>query len=117
MPLAKISTNAELSTELKDALHENAANALADCLKKPIEVCMVLLEDGCSMSFGGDGSVCGLIEVSGIDLTGSGASIEQLAKRLGGDLASFLGTVPERVFVKITDVPRGMWGNGKMIFY
>ena len=117
MPLAKISTNAELSPDVKDALHENATKMLADCLKKPVAVCMVLVEDGYSMTFGGDASVCGLVEVSGIDLKDSGANIEQLAKQLGGDVASTLGAPPEKVFVKITDIPRGMWGNGKMIFY
>ncbi len=117
MPLAQIYTNSELSPQQQGDLHEAAARILAECLAKSVSSCMVLLEGGLSISLGEDRSLCALVEVSGIELIDSGATIEELAKRLGGGVAAVIGAPSERVFVKITDVPRGMWGNGAKIFY
>ena len=117
MPLAQISTNSELSPQQQGELHEGAARILAECLGKSVSSCMILLESGISMSLGGDSSLCALVEVSGREWIVRGASIEDLARQLGGNVAIVLGVPAERVFVKFADVPRGMWGNGAKIFY
>jgi len=117
MPLAQIYTNCDLTSLQQGDLHDSAVQILADCLGKKVSSCMIMLEGSLSMSLGGDGSTCALIEVSGIDLMNGGANIEDLARRLGGRVAIVIGAPRERVFVKIEDVPRGMWGNGAKIFY
>ena len=117
MPLAKISTNSELSPQQQGDIHEDAARILSECLGKRVSSCMILLESGLSMSLGEDRSLCALIEVSGIELIQGGAAIEDLTGRLGGGVAAVIGAPPERVFVKVSDVARGMWGNGEKIFY
>lgn len=117
MPLAQIYTNSELSPHQQAELHESAASILADCLQKNVTSCMILLEGGVSMSLGVDTSLCALIEVSGIELIDGGGAIENLAQQLGGSVASALGMPADRVFVKFSDVPRGMWGNGNKLFY
>lgn len=117
MPLAQIYTNSELNSQQQATLHESAASILADCLQKNVSSCMILLEGGVSMSLGVDGSLCALIEVSGIELIDGGAAIENLAQQLGGSVATSLGIPAERVFVKFSDFQRGMWGNGNKLFY
>lgn len=112
MPLVSIYTSATIadSAPILKMVTERAATILG----KPESIMMVRIEDEQTMSFGGASDTpATLFEIDGIELSDEKAEPLTLeCCRLAGEL---FATSQDRVFVKLTNVPRGMWGgNGKV---
>ena len=75
---------------------------------------MARIHQNASLSFGSNmDASSALIEIEGIDLPAEAA--QTLTPRLCDWAEEKLATLQDRVFVKFTNVPRGMWGgNGKV---
>ena len=112
MPLVSIYTSGSVA-ETDEVLTEITSLAAAE-LGKPESIMMVRLQAESTMAFGGTAEVPStLFEIEGIEL--SDAKAEPLTLKLCQFATEKLGTPAERVFVKLTSVPRGMWGgNGKV---
>lgn len=112
MPLVSIYTS-NLVADPPAVLSEITTLAAAE-LGKPEAVVMVRLESDATLAFGGSSiEPSALFEVEGIELPAEAAS--PLTQKLCQYAEQYLGVPQSRVFVKLTCVPRGMWGgNGKV---
>ena len=114
MPLIQIRTNADLSDEQTNALLKEATTIAARELGKPESIMMATASIGAAMLFGGTDGPTALFEIEGIELSDepTGALCEALC-----DLAEQQLSVPaNRVFVKLTNVPRGNWAGNRKVY-
>lgn len=114
MPLIRVTTNVALGDEVAQGLAVDAGAILSETLGKPERVCMALVEAGKPLAFGGSGESAALFEIEGIE-TGAGPT-GPLCEALSDFAEERLGVAAERVFVKVTDVPRGYWAGNRRVF-
>ncbi|MDF1738912.1 MAG: phenylpyruvate tautomerase MIF-related protein [Verrucomicrobiales bacterium] len=114
MPLIQIRTNASLSNEQTNALLREATTITARELGKPESIMMATASAGAAMLFGGTDGPTALFEIEGIELSSGPANALCLAL---SDLAeSHLQVPADRVFVKLTNVPRGNWAGNRKVY-
>lgn len=114
MPLITIQTNAAITATEEEKLLSKATTITANHLGKPESVTMAIAKSGVAMSFGGTTEPTALFEVEGIELSSEPAG--ELCGELC-DLSEKLLAVPaDRVFVKLTNTPRGMWGGNRKVY-
>ncbi len=114
MPLVKIQTTALLEPSAAEAFAAEAIRIVCRELGKPEAVTMAVVDDGAVMSFAGTPGPTALFEIEGIEL--SAAPTEPLAHALSDLAESELGVSADRVFVKLTNVPRGYWAGGRKVY-
>lgn len=114
MPLIQIRTNVSLSEEATTVLLKEATTITARELGKPESIMMATASNGAAMLFGGTNDPTALFEIEGIEL--EAAPAPALCDALC-DLAEAQLQVPaNRVFVKLTNVPRGFWGGNRKVY-
>ena len=114
MPLIQIRTNVSLSEEATASLLKEATTITARELGKPESIMMATASTGAAMLFGGTDGATALFEIEGIELSPdpAGALCEALS-----DLAeAHLKAPADRVFVKLTNVPRGQWAGNRKVY-
>lgn len=112
MPLVSIYTS--ISVGEPDKILSLVTKLAAAELGKPESIMMARLEAESDLSFGGTtDEPAALFEVEGIELSDEKAG--PLTTKLCDFAEAELEVPKSRVFVKLTNVPRGMWGgNGKV---
>ncbi len=114
MPLLQITTNQEVARPNAEALTTEAGKIVAQTIGKPESVMMASLQPQACLAFGGTFEPAALFEIEGIELPAEFA--ETLSSQLS-DLAEENLKVPaSRVFVKLTNVPRGNWAGNRRVF-
>jgi phenylpyruvate tautomerase PptA (4-oxalocrotonate tautomerase family) len=114
MPLIRIQTNVVASSEQSSGFLTQATEITARGLGKPASVMMATLDAGKAMTFGGSSEPTALFEIEGIEL--SPEPTDALCQQLS-DLAEKELQVPgNRVFVKLTNVPRGYWAGNRKVY-
>ena len=114
MPLIQIRTNVSLSEEATTELLKKATTVAARELSKPESIMMAAASTGAAMLFGGTDGPTALFEIEGIELSSEPANALCLAL---SDLAEAELHVPaDRVFVKLTNVPRGNWAGNRKVY-
>lgn len=114
MPLIQIQTNVTASPDQSNGLLSQATEIAARELGKPASVMMATLDAGKAMTFGGTSEPTALFEIEGIELSPEPA--DALCQQLS-DLAEKQLQVPaNRVFVKLTNVPRGYWAGNRKVY-
>ena len=109
MPLISLYTNCDAIDESNTCIE--LSQIVADQLDKPLAVTMARVFSNTSMSMGTKDKTA-LFEIEAIELNPQHA--EPLTKRLC-EFAQQFDVSPDMVFVKLHNVPRGMWGgNGKV---
>jgi len=111
MPLLKIQTNVEVSTDDADRLLHALTELVVVKLNKPIEYVQVLLDPNRALHFAGTDQPNAYVELRALGLA------EDQAKPLSAAICQLLKerlNIPgERVFINFFDVPRALWGwNG-----
>jgi phenylpyruvate tautomerase PptA (4-oxalocrotonate tautomerase family) len=114
MPLVRIQTNVALECSDADALANSATAIVARELGKPESITMAAVEAGAVMTFGGTGEPTALFEIEGIDMSAEPADF--LCQALTDLAESSLGVEAARVFVKLTNVPRGYWAGDRKVY-
>jgi len=114
MPLIQIRTNVSLSKEATNELLKEATTIAARELGKPESIIMATASTGAAMMFGGTDAPTALFEIEGIEL--SAEPTGALCTALCDIAAEHLSTPPDRVFVKLTNVPRGLWGGNRKVY-
>jgi phenylpyruvate tautomerase PptA (4-oxalocrotonate tautomerase family) len=112
MPLVTIYCSNKVADP--EDLLEKVTSLVAGELGKPESITMARLEDEATLAFGGKTDPpSALFEIEGIELPVDKAG--PLTERLCLLAEETLTTPQNRVFVKLSNVPRGMWGgNGKV---
>ena len=115
MPLLRVTTNQEMATsEGRGQFLRQASAQLADLLGKPERYCMVNLETGACLLFGGTDEPAVFAELTSLGLpTGE---TERLSAALCDLFQDRLGVDPVRVYVHFQDVDRSMWGTNRTTF-
>lgn len=114
MPLIKIQTNQGIPAEAAAGILSRATAITARELGKPESIMMATLGTETAMTLGGSADPTALFEIEGIEL--SPEPTESLCRQLC-DLAEESLSVPaNRVFVKLTNVPRGCWGGNRKVY-
>lgn len=114
MPLLQITTNQEVARPDAEVITMEAGRIVAETIGKPESVMMASLRSDACLAFGGTFDPAALFEIEGIEL--SAEFSDMLSNRLS-DLAEENLTVPaSRVFVKLTNVPRGNWAGNRRVF-
>ena len=114
MPLVKIQTTASLSPEVADAFAAEVIRVVCRELGKPESVTMAVVECDRIMSYAGVPGPTALFEIEGIELGPDPTA--PLAESLCELAKNSLGVEESRVFVKLTNVPRGFWAGGRKVF-
>ncbi len=114
MPLIQIRTNVSLSEEATTELLKEATTITARELGKPESIMMATASTGAAMLFGGTDGPTALFEIEGIELTPEPA--KGLCEALSDLAESHLEASADRVFVKLTNVPRGNWAGNRKVY-
>ena len=114
MPLVRITTNVPFDHPSSVRLCGEVTEIVARELGKPESITMAILEAGTVVTFGGAPDPSALFEIEGIELSSDPS--EALCQKLS-DLAEAQMEVPsDRVFVKLTNVPRGYWAGNRKVY-
>lgn len=114
MPLVRITTNVPFDHPSSVRLCGEVTSIVSKELGKPESITMAVLEAGAAMTFGGAPDPSALFEIEGIELPSD--PTDALCQSLS-DLAESLMEVPQdRVFVKLTNVPRGYWAGNRKVY-
>lgn len=112
MPLLKIQTNTNLSTDQRDAFLKQASRAVAQQLGKPETYMMVSIETEQPILFAGTSQPAAFIDLKAIGLPV--AKTAQLSAALCDLAKTGLAIPTERIYINFTDVPPHLWGwNGE----
>lgn len=114
MPLIQIRTNVSLSKEATNELLKKATTVAARELGKPESIMMATASTGAAMLFGGTDGATALFEIEGIELSSDPANA--LCEALSDLAESELQAPADRVFVKLTNVPRGNWAGNRKVY-
>ena len=114
MPLIQIRTNVSLLEEATTELLKEATTITARELGKPESIMMATASTGAAMLFGGTDGPTALFEIEGIELTPEPA--KGLCEALSDLAESHLEASADRVFVKLTNVPRGNWAGNRKVY-
>lgn len=115
MPLLRMTTNQETATsEGRGDFMRRASERLAELLGKPERYCMVSLETGASLLFGGSDEPAAFLDLSSLDLPAD--DTERLSAALCDLVEEGLGVRPDRVYIHFRDVERPMWGTNRTTF-
>ncbi|MDA7920335.1 phenylpyruvate tautomerase MIF-related protein [Verrucomicrobiales bacterium] len=114
MPLIQIRTNVPLSEEATNELLKKATTIAARELGKPESIMMATASTGAPMLFGGTDGPTALFEIEGIELSSDPANALCLA--LSELAEAELQAPADRVFVKLTNVPRGNWAGNRKVY-
>lgn len=87
---------------------QTAADLVAVELGKPKELVMVALEPDTALFFCGSDGPAAFLELKSVGVPKR--KMRQLCSALCALVERHLGIPDERVYVKIIDVPHGMWG-------
>ena len=114
MPLLSVNTSLDtLSKSMLETLHSEGSQILSEEIGKSIEYCMVMVYDGCSLSFGKVWSQpAAYLEVKNV-----GTLSPHLTSRLSAKLSQLIELcmkVPkERIYIEFQESERHLWGwNG-----
>lgn len=111
MPLIHIHTSSPAPAD-PDPLLRELSRELASLLGKPERYVMTLLQGGVPMSFGGEASPCGYVEVKSIGQL-DGDQPRRISAALCCLLERHLGLPGSRLYIGFEDVPGRLWGwNG-----
>lgn len=113
MPLVRLTTSLSLVSAEQSHCARCLVDLVSECLGKPAEITMAVIDHEKRITFRLTEEPSILFEVEGIEVD------PDLVPRLNEVLTDFAATEfqipPERLFVKVNSVPRGMWaGNGKV---
>jgi len=114
MPLVQIHTNVAVERPEADELAIKAGGIVAREIGKPESVMMALLQPDASLTFGGTTAPTALFEIEGIELSADHA--DALTASLSDLAEEQLGVPGSRVFVKLTNVPRGNWAGNRKVY-
>lgn len=108
MPHLHFQTSEFLSEGARDAAALELSKKIAELLSKPESYVQVRIDSGCTMSFGGESGKTAFVELFSLGLK------EEDAGRCSAELCSLIEerfSIPaSRIYLKMADHPRGMWG-------
>ncbi|MEM1157057.1 MAG: phenylpyruvate tautomerase MIF-related protein [Verrucomicrobiota bacterium] len=111
MPLIQFQTNQFLSDGGASAASQELSALLAELLQKPESYVQVVVEGGIMMSFGGTTDPTALLQLSSLGLSERQAA--ECSKRLCRLMEERFSIPAGRVYIKMADHPRKLWGwNG-----
>ncbi|MEM6884299.1 MAG: phenylpyruvate tautomerase MIF-related protein [Verrucomicrobiota bacterium] len=111
MPLVQFQTNKFLSDGGGEAAAQELSALMAELLGKPESYVQVVVEGGKTMSFGGTTEPTAFIQLSSLGLNEEQAST--CSKRLSQWMEERFSIDAKRIYIKMADHPRGLWGwNG-----
>jgi phenylpyruvate tautomerase PptA (4-oxalocrotonate tautomerase family) len=111
MPLVQFQTNKFLSDGGGDAAAIEISKLVAEVLEKPEAYVQVVIEGGKTMSFGGTVDPTAFMKLSSLGLDKKKAA--EFSKRLCRFAEERFSISQERVYIKMSDHPRALWGwNG-----
>jgi len=108
MPLLRIQTNRDITTDTKQTVIKAASELVAKEISKPERYVMVAFEPAQPMVFAGSDDACAFLELKSIGLAED--KTKQLSAALCDFIDSQLGIPADRVYIEFTDAPRAMWG-------
>ena len=114
MPLVKVQTTASLDPATADIFAAEVIRIVCRELGKPESVTMAVIEGDRIMSYAGVPGPTALFEIEGIELGADPTA--SLAEGLCDLAKKSLGVEEGRVFVKLTNVPRGFWAGRRKVF-
>lgn len=114
MPLLQITTNQEVARPQAEAITTEAGKIVAETIGKPESVMMAFLRPDACLSFGGSFEPAALFEIEGIELPPE--PTEALSNQLSDFAEENLDVPASRVFVKLTNVPRGNWAGNRKVY-
>ena len=111
MPLLRIQTNQTLDAESRTELATNGAELVAQLLEKSIDYVQVVVESGCTMTFGGTSEPTAFLELRGLGLDSQDRS--RIAEKLTSWVTEKISVEASRVFINFLAIARSDWGwNG-----
>ncbi|GAB0147534.1 phenylpyruvate tautomerase MIF-related protein [Marichromatium gracile] len=111
MPTLQLHTNVTVAPERRAELLARLSAAVAELLGKPESYVMVLLDDGCALSFGGSTEPTALLELLSLGLPES--ETPRHARALCALCETLLGVPERRVYIDFRSPPRHLFGwNG-----
>ena len=111
MPLLKLETNVEITSEQRAALLASLSKIVAQTIGKPEQYVMVTVNQAGVLMAGkpGDAAFGDLRSIGGLNSDVN----NQLSEKICQFLSQFLGITPDRIYLNFTDVKAGNWGwNG-----
>ena len=115
MPLLRVTTNQEMATsEGRGQFLRQASAQVAELLGKPEHYCMVTLDTGACVMFGGTDEPAVFAELASLGLPAD--DTERLSAALCDLFGDRLGVTPTRVYIHFHDVERPMWGTNRTTF-
>lgn len=108
MPYLHFQTSEFMSEGARAAACSEFSGKIAELLSKPESYVQVRIESGCTMSFGGETGKTAFVELFslGLDEATAAACSEALCQ-----LIEERFSIPaNRIYLKMADHPRGMWG-------
>lgn len=108
MSYLKIQTNKPVRKKTGREILKTASELVAVELGKPKELVMVALQPDTEMLFAGSDRPVAFLELKSVGVPKR--KMKQLCRSLSALINLHLGIPDERVYVKIIDVPHGMWG-------
>lgn len=114
MPFLEMQTNATPEPELGEELLKSASKRVAAALGKPESVMMTAFRGEQAMTFGGTTEPTAMVDLALLGFDSEKA--QPIVEMLTDLVASKLEIAPARIFVKITEVPRGQWGGNGRLF-
>ncbi len=111
MPVLDIRTNVAVPADRRAAVVADASQQVAHLLGKPEKYVMVLLEDGLTLSFGGDMAPAAFVQLLSLGLPED--QTPAFSAAVCAWLGEALGLPADRVYIAFGAPPRHMFGfNG-----
>ena len=114
MPLLQIHfSDKEISSSIKEEIHQSDAKILSEEIGKSIDFVMVILHSGCSLSFAQDTQTpCAYLEVKNVGKL-PGEKTQRLSNKLTSLICDKLRVRPEHIYIEFQESERHLWGwNG-----
>jgi phenylpyruvate tautomerase len=108
MPYLHFQTSVFLSDGARDAAASEFSQKVAELLAKPESYVQVRIDGGCTMSFGGETGKTAFVELYSLGLDEEAAS--ECSRELCALIEERFSIPADRVYLKMADHPRGMWG-------
>lgn len=108
MSYLKIQTNQSVRKKSEGEILRTASELVATELGKPKELVMVALEGDIPLIFGGSDAPAAFLELKSVGIPAH--KMKSLCHALSALINMQLGIPEPRIYVKLIDVPHGMWG-------
>ncbi|MGD9638123.1 MAG: phenylpyruvate tautomerase MIF-related protein [Alphaproteobacteria bacterium] len=114
MPLLKIITNTEKTTNEKKDIARKASKLIAAETGKPESYVMVLVKNGADMLFGGSDEPLAFCEMKSIGLPES--QTRKLSAAICGLVKEEFNVDPARIYIEFADAKGSFWGWNSSTF-